>query len=56
MRGPEMMIAILNEMKDQPDGRLLIGPSVYAMPEQTRKRRHDVELLQDAGLACWESE
>ena len=55
MRDPDMMIAILSEMKDQPDGRLLIGPPVFAMSEHTRKRRHHVELLDDAGLACWES-
>ena len=55
MRDPETMIALLKAMQDAPDGRLLIGPTTFGRSSEDRKRRHQVELLTDAGLACWES-
>ena len=42
-------------MQDAPDGRLLVAPPTFGRSSENRKRRHQVELLTDAGLACWES-
>ena len=56
MRDPEMMIALLKEMESTPDGQLIIGPVTFGMSIEKRKRRHQLDLLEDEGLALWESE
>ena len=56
MRDPQMMIALLKEMESTPDGQLIIGPVTFGMSIENRKRRHQVDLLKDEGLALWESE
>ena len=56
MRDPEMMIALLKEMESTPDGQLIIGPVTFGMSIEKRKRRHHLDLLEDEGLAFWESE
>ena len=55
MKDPEIMIDLLTTMQDAPDGRLLVAPPTFGRSSEDRKRRHQVELLTDAGLACWES-
>ena len=56
MRAPEMMIALLKEMESTPDGQPIIGPVTFGMSIEDRKRRHQVDLLEDEGLALWQSE
>ncbi|MDD9981598.1 MAG: hypothetical protein OXU81_09610 [Gammaproteobacteria bacterium] len=56
MRDPQMMIALLKEMESTPDGQLIIGPVTFGMSIDKRKKRHQLELLEDEGLAFWESE
>ena len=56
MRDPEMMISLLKEMESTPDGQLIIGPVTFGMSIEKRKRRHQLDLLEDEDLALWESE
>ena len=50
MRDPEVMIEILEEMGDKPDGLILL-PRTLDMSAARRTRLHHVDLLTDAGLA-----
>lgn len=45
MRDKEMMIALLTEMAEDSEGRILIF--------EADERFHQAELLEDAGLARW---
>ena len=45
MRNKEMMIALLKEMAEDSEGRILIF--------EADERFHQAELLEDAGLARW---
>ena len=52
MMDPDLMIALLKEMEDDPD-RQVVADWTTGMTDDERKRRHHVELLTDAGLAKW---
>lgn len=52
MRDPEILITLLRLMAKQPNGRISIR--VYlGMSAEDQKRKHHMELLDDAGLADW---
>ncbi len=50
MRDPDLMIKLLEEMSERPDGSILVV-RLLDMRESELKRAHHVELLCDAGLA-----
>ena len=52
MRDPELLIALLKEMAQKPDGRIRLVVHL-GMSESERKRKFHVELLTDAGLVEW---
>ncbi len=55
MRNVDMMIRLLEEMSKDPGGQILLV-STLAMSNQSLARRHQADLLNDAGLAIWKSE
>lgn len=52
MRDPELLISILEEMAQQPDGRLKMAVTLGRNEEMQRRIFH-IELLRDAKLVEW---
>ena len=52
MRDPELLISILEEMAQQPDGRLKMAVTLGRNEEMQRRIFH-IELLRDADLVEW---
>ncbi len=52
MRDPELLITLLRQMAQQPDGRIRMAIHL-GMSESERKRKFHIELLTDAGLVEW---
>ena len=55
MRDTDLMLALLREMADQPDGRVAATVAMGAS-EDCRRRHHHVEILVDARYAEWAGE
>ena len=55
MRDIELMLELLDEMDKDAGGRIMLVQTM-GMSEEKRHRRHQAELLADAGLATWESD
>ena len=52
MRDPELLIVLLRNMAEQPNGRISV-PVHFGMSEGEQRRKHHMELLNDAGLVEW---
>ena len=52
MRDPEMLVALLKEMAEDHHGRITCI-MFLGMSEDDLNRRHQIELLVDAGHAAW---
>ena len=52
MRDPELILELLRDMANVPNGTVTM-PLYYGASEQERKIRHHVDLLTDAGHAEW---
>ena len=52
MRDPELLITLLREMADRPDGRIVMAVTLGMSEEEQRRKLH-IELLADAGLVEW---
>ena len=52
MRDPELLVSLLREMAEQPDGRIRAIVHL-SMSESERKRKFHIELLTDVGLVEW---
>ena len=55
MKAPELMISLLKEMAESPDGSILLLET-QGMDEVDRRRLHNGELLADAALAVWKDD
>lgn len=55
MRNADLMIDLLEEMSNEPNG-LIILVVAFESPEGAGARYHHAELLSDAGLAHWKTE
>ena len=55
MRDIDLMVTLLEDMADKPDGQLLLVKHL-GMSEREREQHHNAELLGDAGLATWKSD
>ena len=53
MRDPELLISLLREMAQEPDGRIKSITVHLGMSDDEQKRKLHVELLADAGLVEW---
>lgn len=54
MRDPDLMLSLLREMADDDSGWIAI-PATMGMRAHELRRRHQLELLIDAGHAQWTS-
>ena len=48
MRGPKLLVDLLREMSAK-DGGELLEPPEYVTDQKRQKRRHHMDLLEDAG-------
>ena len=55
MRDPDLLIELIGKMNEQPDGQLMVVKHL-GMDANERKTIHHLDLLEDIGLAVWESE
>ena len=55
MRDMELMLELLEEMDKDAGGSIMLVQTL-GMSEEKRHRRHQADLLDDAGLAVWESD
>ena len=53
MRNPEKMMAILDAMRQAPNGETVIAPARFWLGKEQQKEQHHAALLVDAGLATW---
>ena len=53
MRDPELLLSLLREMAEKPDGRLTTLRIHLGMSEAELRRKHHVEILADAGHVYW---
>ena len=53
MRDPDLLLSLLREMAEKPDGRLTSLRIYLGMGEEERRRKHHVEILADAGHVYW---
>ena len=52
MRDPEVMLSLLREMSDDDNGWIVM-PATMGMSVHAQRRRHQLQLLIDAGHAQW---
>ena len=50
MRDPDLLLTLLGEMADEPDGRIQ-ATRYMGMDDSDRARLHHLEILEDAGHA-----
>ena len=55
MRDMELMLELLDEMDKDAGGSIMLVQTL-GMSKEKRHRRHQADLLDDAGLATWESD
>ena len=53
MRDPELLLNLLKEMAEKPNGRITTIRVYMGMSPTELARKHHVELLADAGLVEW---
>lgn len=55
MRDTDLMIKILGDMVAEVDGGIIVRPATHGESAESRKERHHILLLENAGLIQWTS-